>query len=360
MTQRSDPRRIGERDREVLRDVVLTYIVSAEPVSSRTIARHGQLSLSSASIRNTMADLEEAGLLYQPHTSAGRVPTAAGYHLFIDSLMESRSLTPKERRHIDDVLARTPPETKQLLEAVVFLLKDLSHQVSIVLAPAMAETVLRSIELVPVADRQVLCVMVSAAGVVDNKIIELDEPLTREELTRISNYLTESFGGQTLDAIRERLLGMMAEERARLDRMLAISLELARRGLAGREERQVLVEGTSELLAQPELADIGRVRQVFETFSRRAQLVSMLNQLLGREGVRVLIGSDSELTSPLDFSLVATTYGIGSHPLGGIAIFGPSRMEYPRLIPLVRYLGDALSRILAARHAGSAEENRER
>ncbi|HRC85139.1 MAG TPA: heat-inducible transcriptional repressor HrcA [Thermoanaerobaculia bacterium] len=354
------PQQLGERDREVLRDVVLTYIVSAEPVSSRTIARHGQLSLSAATIRNVMADLEEWGYLQQPHTSAGRVPTASGYHLFIDSLMQSRSLPARDRRMIDEILAKAPPDVHQLLEAVVLVLKELSHQVSIVLAPAPSETVLKSLELVPVAEHKVLCVMVSSAGVVDTKVLEVEEPLSREDLVWISNYLTENFANLSLAAIRERLIALMAEERAQVDRLLAWSIELARRGFeASGAERQLIFDGTHELLAQPELSDIGRVRQLFDTFKQKARLVSILNRLIHADGVRVLIGAESELTSGLDFSLIAAPYGIGSRSLGSVAIFGPSRMEYPRMIPLVRYLGEALSGILEARFADEQEERLE-
>ncbi len=353
--------RLGARDREVLKDVIRTYILSAEPVSSRTLARRGGHGLSAATLRNVMADLEEWGYLMQPHTSAGRVPTREGYHLFIDSLMDAEHLPARERRYIDGSLRQAPADTEHLMAATLFLLKDLSHQVSIVLTPALGDTVLKAVQFVLLSERQVLCVVVSANGFVDNKVLQLEEPvgapLNREDLTWISNYLTENFAGLTLREIRERLLGLMAEDRAQVDRMLSLSIDLARRGLAPSDERELLYDGTSELLSQPELADIARVRQMFETFSRKARLVSILNQFMGGQGVRVVIGEDSDVTSELDFSLVTTSYGVGSQKLGTIGIFGPSRMEYPRLIPLVHYLGDSLGRILAGTFAERGEES---
>ena len=350
------PRDLGEREREILRDVIVTYILSAEPVSSRSVARQSRLGLSSATIRNVMADLEEAGYLHQPHTSAGRVPTRDGYHLFIDALMEARQLPVRERRLIDETLLTSPVDLQQLLAATVYLLKDLSHQVSIVLTPEMGETVLRAVEFVPVEGTKVLCVVVSASGFVDNKLLDTASPATREELAWISNYLTDNFSGLNLRQIRQRLLHMMAEERAQVDRLMSLSIDLARRGLSAEGERQVLFDGASEVLSQPELADIQRVRQLFETFSQKARLLSLLNQTLGGRGVRVVIGEDSDLTSRLDFSLIATSYQAGDHSQGSLAVFGPSRMEYPRLIPLVHYLGQALSRILTGTLAPEAKE----
>jgi heat-inducible transcriptional repressor len=205
---------------------------------------------------------------------------------------------------------------------------------------------------VPLSGRKVLCVVVSANGFVDNKVIETQEELPREELVRIGNYLTENFAGLTLREIRARLLKLMAEERAQLDRLLARSIELARAGLDLDQAQEVLLEGTREVLNQPELADIGRVRRLFETFADKARLVAMLSQCLRGSGVRVLIGEDHALTSELDFSLVAAPYGMGERPLGALGIFGPSRMEYERVIPLVHYLGERLSRALADSFAG--------
>ena len=304
------------RDREILKDIILTYVLGGEPVSSRSVAKHGRLGLSAASIRNVMADLEEAGYLAQPHTSAGRVPTRAAYHLFIQSMMEARQV------------------------------------------PALGETVLKTVEFVPLSGRKVLCVVVSTTGFVDNKLIEVEEEVPRDELVRISNYLTDNFSGLTLREIRDRLLRMMADERAQMNRMLARAIDLARAGLEVEQGPEVLVDGARALLQKPELADIARVRRMFDAFEDKARLVRMLNQCMRGQGVRVLIGEDSDLTSELDFSLVATSYGVGDRPLGTLGVFGPSRMEYHKMIPLVHYLGESLSRALAESFAGEAPGRR--
>jgi heat-inducible transcriptional repressor len=355
MTDARNPAALTPRDREILRDIILSYILDAEPVSSRSVAKRSRLGLSAATIRNVMADLEESGFLAQPHTSAGRVPTRAAYHLFIESLMQTRKVSARDRRYIDEHLGN-PGDAEQLMGATSHLLSELSRQVGIVMTPAMGETALKAFDFVPLSGRKVLCVVVSTNGFVDNKVIETEEEVTREELQRSANYMTENFSGLTLREIRERLLLLMVEEKAQMDRALALTLELAKSGLDLDQGPEVLVDGTATLLAQPELADIQRVRRLFDTFANKARLVRMLNQCIQGRGVRVLIGADSDLTSELDFSLVATTYGVGEHQLGTLGIFGPSRMEYQKVIPLVHYLGETLSRALAESFDGAPEK----
>lgn len=346
--------KLTPRDRDILKDVILSYIFSAEPVSSRSVSKQGRLGLSAASIRNVMADLEEWGYLMQPHTSAGRVPTTAAYHLFIESMMQVRKVPARDRRYIEDHLKSG--DADQILEATSHLLSELSKQVGVVVTPAVGDTVLKAVDFVPISGRKVLCVVVSAAGFVDNKVIETEEEIPREELVRISNYLTENFCGLTLRQIRDRLLAMMADEQAQVSRMLALTIELARQGLDVDAGQGVLVDGTTVLLTQPELGDIQRVRRMFEAFADKARLVKVLNRCLQGRGVRVLIGDDSDLTSELDFSLVAVPYGVGDQTLGTLGILGPSRMEYERVIPLVHFLGETLSRALAESFSGSSEK----
>jgi heat-inducible transcriptional repressor len=348
MAEAPNQRPLTAREREVLKDIILMYVLSAEPVSSRSISKHGRLGLSSASIRNVMSDLEELGYLRQPHTSAGRVPTGAGYHLFAESLMGAQTVPARVRRYIDEHLREAPADADGLVAVTSHLLSELSQQVGIVVCPAIGETVLRAIEFVPLTGSRVLVVIVSESGFVDNKVIDTDKPLPREELVRSSNYLTESFAGLTLRQIRDRLLVAMAEERAKVDELLGSTLELARRSLDLAAGREVRVDGTSAVLAQPELADVLRVRRLIETFADKARLVKMLNACVRGQGVRVVIGEDSDLTSELDFSLVATRYGVGDRERGTLGIFGPSRMEYQRVIPLVHYLGETLSQMLTS------------
>ncbi len=344
-----DARALSARDREILRDTISAFILRGEPVSSRLVSKMSRESLSSATVRNVMADLEDSGFLTQPHTSAGRVPTAAGYHLYIDALMPHLGLERDERRQIDELLDEDDPEG--MMVSTSQLLSEMSHQIGIVLTPNVGETRLKAISFVQLTGTKVLCVLVSTGGFVDNKVIETPRVHSREELIRISNYLTDNFAGRTMREVRDRLLEAMSEERAKVDRLLANAIELAELALIDAPEPELLVQGTTTVLDLPELADLERVRRLLDTFSDHASVVQMLNRLIEGPGVRVLIGGDSQLTSELDFSLVAKTYG-GDGGRGALAIFGPSRMEYHRVIPLVDYRGERLSRALERTYAG--------
>ncbi len=337
---------LSARDREILREVVRAYILSGEPVSSRLVAKQTGLGVSAATIRNAMADLAELGYLEQPHASAGRIPTRAGFHFYIDELLEAQDLAPDDRRRIEGELAGSSSGATQLVETTTQLLSRLSGQVGVVLTPAFGETVLEAVDFVPLSGRRVLCVVASRSGFVEHKLIESDEDLSREELVRISNYLTENFRGQNLRTIRERLLARMREERDQVDRLLARAIVLASRGMAGRAEPDLRFEGTSAVLSDREPFDVERARRLLDAFAERQRLVELLSQCLDGNGVRVVIGEDSDVTSELGLSLIARSYGTDDEVRGTLGILGPAGMPYDRLIPLVDFLGEALSHAL--------------
>jgi heat-inducible transcriptional repressor len=337
---------LNARDREILNDIIRTFILSGEPVSSRSVAKGGRHSLSAATIRNVMADLEDLGLLSQPHISAGRVPTRDGYHFYIDSLMQNRSVPAKARRTIDETLASGGTGAEEMMTSASHLLSALTQQIGIVMTPTVGGSTLRAIDFVNLSGSKVLCVLVGASGFVDNKIIETPEPVARRDLVRISNYLTDHFAGKSLRQIRDELIDLMAEDRTKVDRLLGRAIELAQKAFADKGSPAVLVKGTTAILNQPELSDLDRIRRLLGTFSDKATLVRVLNQLVEGPGVRVVIGKDSDLTSELDFSLVATSYDVGSRSVGKLGIFGPSRMDYQKIIPIVEYFGEKISRAL--------------
>ena len=346
MKQNPKERELTERDRAILRDLIGTFILTGEPVSSRALSKFDQHGLSAASIRNVMADLEDLGYLSHPHTSAGRVPTDEGYHLYIETLMPSRPVSAKQRRCIEEGLPERLVEGDRLMSSASSLLCELSNKIGIVVTPALGETVVKAINFLKLSGRKVLCVVVSESGFVDTKVIETAEALPRRELIRISNYLTDNYGGLAVGEIRTRLVRLMGEERAKVDRLMANAITLARSALKESGHQDVFVEGTASLLSLPELGDLKRVQKLLETFTDKADLVGILTRLIDGPGVRVVIGDDSDLTSGLDFSLVGTTYGIGDTSLGTLGVFGPSRMDYEKMIPLVNFLGERLSKAL--------------
>ncbi len=305
------------RDREILRDVVQTFILVGEPVSSRSVAKHVQHGVSAATIRNVMADLEEWGYLEQPHTSAGRVPSSAGYHLYIESLMEKGSLSDDDRRRIDGDLHGGEAAPGRLVALTSQLLSRLSGQIGILVTPAIGDTVLRTVDFVPLSGRRVLCVVVSEAGFVENKLLESrggavarradpDLELPDRELPR-------------QDAAQHpRAPARRDDRRADADGRAPRTRDLPRPALAridpgagGAGRGHGAAAG-----ARPELENLSRVRLLLDTFADRQRLVGLLSQCMDGSGVRVVIGEDSSVTSDLGFSLVARPFGAGERRPG--------------------------------------------
>src|SRR5436853_3986735 len=240
------------RGREVLREIIMQHVATGEPISSRSLAKGGRFQLSPASLRNVMADLEDAGYLAQPHTSAGRVPTDRGYRFFIDHLMRSRNLTPIERAEIDEQVDQAT-EIDDVLQLASRVLSRLSDQVGVVFMPTLLQFTIRSMDFVAVADSKIMCIIVGQNGVVVNKIIETRQPFTRDELQKISRYITIEFAGLTLDSIRRRLIRMTEEERGRHDGMLqkTISLGIEAVNDVSTLDHELYVEGAASILPKP-------------------------------------------------------------------------------------------------------------
>jgi heat-inducible transcriptional repressor len=336
---------LDSRAREVLREIVIQHVSTGEAISSRSLAKCGRFQLSPASLRNVMADLEDLGYLQHTHTSAGRVPTDRGYRFFIDYLMRSRSLTHREREDIDDQVAHVN-EIDDVLQLTSRLLSKLSDQVGLVFMPTLLQFAVRSMDFIHVAESKILCIIVGTNGVVVNKVIETRQPFTRDELEKISRYISTEFGGMTLDIIRRRLIRMTEAERAHHDGMMqkTISLGIEAVNDVAPVEHELYVEGAASILTKPEYADGGALRKTLLALQEKEKLIDLLNSCLNEEGLQILIGSETDFTQHHNFSIVARRYGSKSAPLGMVGIIGPMRMEYARMAPLVDYLGRALTR----------------
>lgn len=336
---------LDSRAREVLREIVMQHVATGEAISSRSLARCGRFQLSPASLRNVMADLEDLGYLQHPHTSAGRVPTDRGYRFFIDHLMQSRTLTQRERDSIDDQVANAN-EIDEVMQVTSRLLSKLSDQVGVVFMPNLLQFTIRSMDFIQVADNKILCVIVGTNGMVVNKVIETRQPFSRDELQNISRYITGEFFGLTLDAIRGRLIRFTDEERAQADPMLQKTITLGIEAVndVTPVEHELYVEGATSILTKPEFADTLSLRKTFLALQEKQKLIELLESCLVEDGLQILIGSETDFTQVHNFSIVARRYGSGSSPLGMVGILGPMRMEYARMAPIVDYLGRALSR----------------
>jgi heat-inducible transcriptional repressor len=334
------------RSREVLASVIVAYIESAVPVSSRQLTKGGKFGLSSASLRNAMADLEDLGFLTHPHVSAGRVPTDLGYRAFVRELMTTRLPSAEERARIAEELAPEPFETDRFFQATSRVLFRLTGEVGVVAAPASARFVLDSVHFTRLTERRILVAEVSDAGLVESRLIETRDDFAQAELDAISRRLTVDYAGRTLDEIRALLLEALAEEKVRMDHALARTLELGRRAFAeGRPEGDtVFVDGTESLLEKPEFrGDVEALRRMFRVFEEKARLVNLLTDCLSFEGARVVIGSDSAFTGETQTAVVTAPYRKGDRVLGALGVVGPRRMEYDRVVPLVEELGRYVS-----------------
>jgi heat-inducible transcriptional repressor len=339
---------LDPRSGEVLRTVIRRHILTGEPVGSKSVTDGALLDLSPASIRNVMAELEERGLLQQPHTSAGRVPTDRAYRLYVDQMLRKSRVSPSQAQAIDAALASSRGEIPDLLAEASRQLSQFSNQVGLVLGPNLQRVLIDRIEFVRLDPRRVVAILVARSGVVHNRMLEIAEPEAQIELDRIGRYLTDELGGRTLPEMRDRLLTRMGEERAAYDRLMQQSLELGRQALESHEdEAELLVEGASNLIGSPEFSEVETMRGLFRTLEEKKSLIRLLGQVIDGTGVQVVIGEENPQEQLNKCSLVVAGYGTESGTLGTLGIVGPTRMEYAKAIALVDYLASVISKLMS-------------
>ncbi|MEJ0027876.1 MAG: heat-inducible transcriptional repressor HrcA [Rhizomicrobium sp.] len=345
---------LGDRPREVFRHLVEAFLSSGEPVGSRTLSQRLPLALSPASIRNVMADLETMGLLYAPHTSAGRAPTEKGLRLFVDGLLEVGELSPDERASIEARMSGTGRRLEEVLTQATSLLSGLSNCAGLVVS-SKQDAVLKHVEFTAIAPGKAMVIMVSEDGQVENRLIDTPKGLPASALSEASNYLNARLRGRTLDSARAEVLAELEGERAELDTLTA---KIVAEGLAtlsvpagearDTEEKVLIVRGTSHLLDTVEaVADIERVRTLFEDIERKADLIRLLELAKDGDGVRIFIGSENRLFSLSGSSIVAAPYANAAGKIVGvIGVLGPTRLNYGRIIPMVDHTAKVVGRLL--------------
>ncbi|MEO8671878.1 MAG: heat-inducible transcriptional repressor HrcA [Tahibacter sp.] len=341
---------LDPRARQLLRSLIGQYIADGQPVGSRTLARSSGLDVSPATIRNVMADLEDLGLVTAPHTSAGRIPTVQGYRVFVDSLLELR---PLEALQMDQLRREMPTiaSTPDLLSSATSLLSQLTHFVGVISVPRHQEVPFRHIDFVILDGNRVLVILVFSDGQVQNRVIETARIYTAQELEQVANYLNTHFAGQRLDDIRLRLLRDMQETSTQLNRLMAATVEVAERAFESRSETDMLVSGQTNLIGAHDLSDLERLRELFEAFQRKRDLLALMERCARAEGVRLFIGEESGFAAMDNCSLVTASYGVGGRVLGVLGVIGPTRMAYERVIPVVQATAQILSGALNRAHA---------
>ncbi|HEV2915584.1 MAG TPA: heat-inducible transcriptional repressor HrcA [Pyrinomonadaceae bacterium] len=352
----SDP-----RGQAILSAVIKEHLKTGEPVGSRTISdRFAHASgWSAATIRNVMGELEEAGLVEQPHTSAGRVPTDKGYRFYVDHMLGETRLSETDMAAINRFLGvrtgeKTASAPDRLMEKTSHLLSALSENVGIVVSPSLADNVLHHIEFMHLADNRILVVLVSASNIVHNKIIRIDESLSQAELERTARYLNVEFAGKSLLAIRAEILELMREEKALYDKLLRNAMLLCDLSLEGEEATtgEVYVDGASNILTKPDFNDAQRMRELFRTFEEKSRLVKILNECVTRDqpfagDVQVVIGREHIAPSMQACTLITAPYRIGlGAATGALGVVGPMRIEYERVVAVVNYVARLIERML--------------
>jgi heat-inducible transcriptional repressor len=343
-----DHEALDDRTQSILMAVIRSFIYTAEPIGSRTISKRFDFGLSPATIRNVMSDLEELGFLEQPHTSAGRVPTDKGYRFYIDHLRKVEELSAEESARIVQRYIPYHGEVDEVIVETSRLLSEVSRYAGVVLRK-FSTTVFKRVEFVKVRGRQVLAIFIVESGMVHNKLITLDEEMTQDELHKISNYLNQEFSGQPLRVIRQRLLERLAEEKAQYDTLLQQAMKVGEKTFDNSEvsDSNIYVGGTANIIEQPEfVTNFERMKELFKAFEEKSRLISILDRCLDEMGVNVIIGSETPLQDIHEFSLVTHTYSYGDQTIGVLGVVGPKRMAYPRIIALVDYTANLVSRIL--------------
>ncbi|MCI0441626.1 heat-inducible transcriptional repressor HrcA [bacterium] len=339
---------LDERSKRILKELVSLYCLTGEPVGSRTLSKKTKLGLSPATIRNVLADLEQLGYISQPHTSAGRVPTDQGYRFYVNHLMRNYDLNSSQKEMIESQIQRRGGDLQNLLLLTTELMSHLSHSIALAVTPNLDKLVLENIEFVQINSCRVLTIVITRGGVVSNKVIDLDEPLTQAELTRIANYIKSEFNSQTLPTIRKRILDLMKQEQSQYDQLIKRAMVLGQKILEATEETESLVvTGAAQLVHYPEFANIQATRGILEALEEKSKIVRILTKFIEGEGIHILIGSENGDPELKGLSLISSPYRYHDEAVGTLGILGPTRMEYGRVVPLVEHIAKVVSNILS-------------
>ncbi|MFD2234482.1 heat-inducible transcriptional repressor HrcA [Phaeospirillum tilakii] len=339
---------LNERSREIFRRIVESYVETGEPVGSRTLSRLPDLPLSAATIRNVMADLEECGLLYAPHTSAGRLPTQAGMRMFVNGLLEVGRISEEERTHIDLQCRASGRSVEQALSEALSTLSGLSRCAGLVVAPRIQRS-LKHVEFVWLGPRRALVVLVTEDGMVENRILDLPDGVDRSTLTEAGNYLSARLAGRSLDGVRDEIIADLDLQRSTLN---ALTRRVVEAGLAtwtgNDSDKALIVRGQSHLLDDvTAVEDLERIRALFTALETSEQFLRLVELTRDADGVQIFIGAENELFGVTGCAMIVAPYRDSRERIvGAIGVIGPQRINYARIIPMVDYTAKVVGRII--------------
>ncbi|HHH13066.1 MAG TPA: heat-inducible transcriptional repressor HrcA [Thiolapillus brandeum] len=335
---------LTDRARHFLKVLIERYIRDGQPVGSRTLAKDADLDLSPATIRNVMADLEEMGLVTSPHTSAGRVPTVLGYRFFVDSLISIRPLDEEYIHRLRDQLGGDEAP-QHLVESASRLLAGITHMAGVVMVPRQERVLIRELQFIHLSNARVLAILVTSQGEVLNRIVETSRVFSRAELEQASRFINEHYAGHDLETIKQRIVQEMTQHRRDMDRLMEEALTIADRALQVEPgEDDFVVTGQTNLMDFDELAQLDRIKELFEAFSEKQEILHLLERCSQAQGVQLFIGEESGYGPLEKCSVVTSPYTVDDQVVGVLGVIGPTRMAYDRVIPLV----DVTARLLGA------------
>ncbi len=342
---RSLERSLDQRAQVLLKTLVERYIAEGQPVGSRTLSRHSGLDLSPATIRNVMADLEELGLIASPHTSAGRVPTPAGYRFFVDTLLVVKPVESNALHQLEDQLH--PDNPQRVAQAASQILSQLTSFAGIVMTPRRRALTFRQIEFLRLSDKRVLLIVVTPEGDVQNRILFTERDYSPSELVTAANYINQHYSGHSFEDIHHRVHEELKELRQDMISLMSAALEASNKAVSETSE-QYVISGERNLLAVRDLSqDMGRLRQLFELFEHKTSLVQILDVSLRGEGVQIFIGGESGVSAPDEVAVVTSPYKVSGEVVGTVGVIGPTRMAYDRVVPIVDVTAKLLSTALS-------------
>jgi heat-inducible transcriptional repressor len=334
---------LDKRAQILLKTLIERYIAEGQPIGSRSLSKYSGLDLSPATIRNVMADLEDLGFIVSPHTSAGRIPTPAGYRFFVDTLLVVKPLESNDLQHIEDNLH--PDNPQRVIQSASQLLSQLTQFAGVVMTPRRTLT-FKHVEFLKLSEKRILLIVVTPDGDVQNRILFTERDYSPSELVEAANFINQNYAGQSFEDLRGRLQGELREIRQDMIRLMTAAVEAGSALAEGGE--QYVVSGERNLFAVRDLSqDMSRMKQLLELFERKTSLLQILDLSLRGQGVQVFIGGESGVSAPDDVSVVTSPYKVDGEVLGTVGVIGPTRMAYDRVVPIVEITAKLLSSALS-------------